>query len=43
EMAYEVFLYQNKHHYYQVPQLQQQDMQELINSFAPIQGGTMTH
>lgn len=43
EMAYEVFLYQNKHQYYQVPQLQQQDMQELANSFAPIQGGTMSH
>ncbi|CDQ41072.1 spore coat protein [Virgibacillus salexigens] len=40
EMAYEVFLYQNKHQYYQVPQLQQQDMQQLINAFnpAPSQG-----
>ncbi|WP_163971475.1 spore coat protein [Oceanobacillus halotolerans] len=38
EMAYEVFLYQNKNQYYQVPQLQQQDMQALKNSFAPIQG-----
>ncbi len=43
EMAYEVFLYQNKHQYYQVPQLQQQDMQTLTNSYAPIQGGTMPH
>lgn len=42
EMAYEVFLYQNKHQYYQVPQLQAQDMQEITNSFAPIQG-TMPH
>ncbi|MFD1038219.1 spore coat protein [Virgibacillus byunsanensis] len=42
EMAYEVFLYQNKNQYYQVPQLQQQDMQGLMNSFAPIQG-TMPH
>src|SRR5690625_3463229 len=38
EMAYEVYLYQNKHQYYQVAQLQQQDMQTIINSYAPIQG-----
>ena len=38
EMAYEISLYQNKHHYYQVPQLAQQDMQQLLNSFAPAQG-----
>lgn len=36
EMAYEVYLYQNKHQYYQVPQLPQQEMQAIINSFAPI-------
>ncbi|WP_099156622.1 spore coat protein [Virgibacillus ndiopensis] len=42
EMAYEVFLYQNKNHYYQVPKLQQQDMQAFQNSYAPIQG-TMPH
>ncbi|MEN1968131.1 spore coat protein [Lentibacillus sp. N15] len=42
EMAYEVFLYQNKHQYYQVPQLQPQDMQAFQNSYAPIQG-TMPH
>ncbi|TRM11265.1 spore coat protein [Lentibacillus cibarius] len=42
EMAYEVFLYQNKHQYYQVPQLQQQDMQAFQQSYAPIQG-TMPH
>jgi len=35
EMAYELSIYQNKHHYYQVPQLAQQDMQALLNSFAP--------
>lgn len=34
EMAYELSIYQNKHHYYQVPQLAQQDMQQLLNSFA---------
>ncbi|WP_308012540.1 spore coat protein [Metabacillus rhizolycopersici] len=33
EMAYELFLYQNKHQYYQVPQLQQQDMTQMVNSF----------
>ncbi|WP_373894946.1 spore coat protein [Virgibacillus natechei] len=42
EMAYEVFLYQNKNQYYQVPQLKQADMQAMMNSFAPIQG-TMPH
>ncbi|MGE7768412.1 spore coat protein [Peribacillus sp. NPDC096540] len=35
EMAYEISIYQNKHHYYQVPQLAQQDMQQILNSFAP--------
>ncbi|MBZ6488471.1 spore coat protein (plasmid) [Priestia aryabhattai] len=39
EMAYEISLYQNKHHYYQVPQLAQQDMQQMINAFAPAQDG----
>jgi len=38
EIAYEISLYQNKHHYYQVPQLAQQDMQQMINAFAPAQG-----
>ncbi|MDW0117073.1 spore coat protein [Sporosarcina thermotolerans] len=38
EMAYELALYQNKHHYYQVPQLAQQDMQQLVNSYASAQG-----
>lgn len=35
EMAYEISHYQNKHHYYQVPQLNQQDMQQVLNHFAP--------
>ncbi|TCS93141.1 spore coat protein [Hazenella coriacea] len=35
EMAYELFLYQNKKQFYQVPQLSQQDMQIMLNSFAP--------
>lgn len=43
EMAYEIFLYQNKHQYYQVPQLTQEDTQNYLNSFAPLQGGTITH
>jgi spore coat protein CotF len=34
EMAYEISLYQNKHHYYQVPQLAKEDMQQMITSFA---------
>lgn len=37
ELAYEIFLYQNKNGYYQVPQLDQNDMTEILNSFAPIQ------
>lgn len=43
EMAYEVFLYQNKNQYYQVAQLQPQDMQMIMNSFAPVQQGNMPH
>jgi spore coat protein CotF len=49
EMAYEINIYQNKHHYYQVPQLAQQDMQQLLNSYAPaggqppMQNNHMTH
>jgi spore coat protein CotF len=38
EMAYEIFLYQNKHAYYQVPQLPASDMQIMLNSFAPATG-----
>ncbi|RLL42941.1 spore coat protein [Oceanobacillus piezotolerans] len=43
EMSYEISLYQNKHGYYQVPQLMEQDEQLLLNSYtkAPQQG--MTH
>jgi spore coat protein CotF len=45
EMAYETSIYQNKHHYYQVPQLAQQDMQQMMNSYAPAQGNNnnMSH
>lgn len=38
EMAYELFLYQNKNAYYQVPQFQTQDMQMLSNQFSPVTG-----
>ncbi|MGD7045904.1 spore coat protein [Jeotgalibacillus proteolyticus] len=38
EMAYELFLYQNRHHYYQVPQLSQGDMQQMINGYAKASG-----
>ncbi|RBP96322.1 spore coat protein CotF [Cytobacillus firmus] len=38
EMAYELSIYQNKHHYYQVPQFAQQDMQQMLNAYAPAQG-----
>jgi spore coat protein CotF len=37
-MAYEIFQYQNKHQYYQVARLDQQDMQTIINSYAPTTG-----
>ncbi|MGE8206486.1 spore coat protein [Heyndrickxia sp. NPDC080065] len=49
EMAYELSIYQNKHHYYQVPQYSQQDMQQMLNAYAPAQAPTqmpnnnMTH
>ncbi|WP_188207748.1 spore coat protein [Alkalibacillus aidingensis] len=33
EMAYEVFLYQNSKNYYQVPQLDDQTMNQLVNSY----------
>jgi spore coat protein CotF len=36
EMAYEIFLYQNKHGYYQVPQFDRQTTEALVNRFAPI-------
>ena len=38
EMAYELSIYQNKHQSYQVPQFSQQDMMQIVNSFAPAQG-----
>ena len=41
EMGYELSIYQNKHHYYQVPQLAEQDMNTYRNAFAPVQGQAM--
>ncbi|SFE66110.1 Spore coat protein CotF [Bacillus sp. OV194] len=38
EMAYEIFLYQNKHQYYKVPQLSPQDMKQMTQSFIPATG-----
>jgi spore coat protein CotF len=44
ELSYEIFLYQNKHGYYQVPQLMEQDMTQMLSSYtkAP-QQGNMPH
>lgn len=36
EMAYEIFLYQNKNGNYQVPQLASQDMTQMINSYTTV-------
>jgi spore coat protein CotF len=38
EMAYELFLYMNKKAYYQVPQLNQQDMQMMVTSYTKATG-----
>lgn len=38
EMGYELFLYQNKNGYYQVPQLSSQDMQTMLSAYAPATG-----
>jgi spore coat protein CotF len=36
EMAYEIFLWQNKNHFYQVPQLTAQDTNSMVSSFATV-------
>jgi spore coat protein CotF len=36
EMSYEIYLYQNKHGYYQVPQLKDQDMNLMLQSYATV-------
>jgi spore coat protein CotF len=38
EMGYELSIYMNKHQYYQVPQLAQQDMMTMMNAYAPATG-----
>lgn len=43
EMAYELSIYQNKHQYYQVPQLSQHDMNAIVNSYAETQSPGMQH
>ena len=42
-MAYELSIYQNKHQYYQVPQLSQNDMNAIVNSYAETQSQGMQH
>ncbi len=39
EMAYELFLYQNKKGYYQVAQFSEQDMVKMLTAYAPLNGG----
>lgn len=36
EMSYEIYLYQNKHGYYQVPQLNDQDMALMLQSYTTV-------
>ncbi|WP_082804689.1 spore coat protein [Bacillus vietnamensis] len=36
EMSYEIYLYQNKHGYYQVPQLNDQDMTLMLQSYTQV-------
>ncbi|WP_404460260.1 spore coat protein [Sutcliffiella horikoshii] len=44
EMSYEIFLYQNKHGYYQVPQLAMQDMNAMLQSYTTVSNqGNMPH
>jgi spore coat protein CotF len=43
EMSYEIFLYQNKHGYYQVPQLNDQDMAQMLQSYATVPQGNLPH
>lgn len=44
EMSYEIFIYQNKHQYYQVPQLAMQDMTAMLQSYTTVPNqGNMPH
>ncbi|WP_068774956.1 spore coat protein [Paenibacillus sp. FJAT-26967] len=38
EMAYEIFLYQNQHGYYQVPQLAAPFMEQMLGAYTPATG-----
>ncbi len=42
ELAYEIFLYQNKHSYYQVPQLSPSDAEKMVHSYQPVNGQPAT-
>lgn len=41
EMSYELFMYQNQRGYYQVPQLNQADMEQFLQGYAPASGAQM--
>ena len=43
ELSYEIFLYQNKHNDYQVPQLSEQDMQMMLQSYTTVPSQGTTH
>jgi spore coat protein CotF len=44
EMSYEIFLYQNKHGYYQVPQLEMQDLNAMLHSYTMVPNqGNLPH
>ncbi|MGC5773144.1 spore coat protein [Paenibacillus pabuli] len=38
EMAYELFMYQNQHAYYQVPQLNANDTAQMLQAYVPANG-----
>ncbi|RAI91141.1 spore coat protein CotF [Paenibacillus pabuli] len=38
EMAYEIFMYQNQHAYYQVPQLNANDTTQMLQAYVPANG-----
>lgn len=38
EMAYEIFMFQNKNAYYQVPQLTPSDTQQMLQAYIPATG-----
>lgn len=43
ELSYEIFLYQNKHGYYQVPQLMEQDMTQMLQSYTIVPQNNFSH